>query len=98
MCACVEALSFFEKFVSSTIFKMNDNILITTDADQYWLAIPNNKVQWGAEATSIHFNKKSQPLKSYPLETCFKYIEWLEKRRHLKTNTYHYSVCGKDES
>ena len=46
MCACVEALSFL-KFVSSTIFKMNDNILITTDADQYWLAIPNNKVQWG---------------------------------------------------
>lgn len=78
MCACVEALSFL-KFLSSTIFKMNDNILITTDADQYWLAIPNNKVQWGTKATSIHINKKSQPLISHPLKTCFKYIEWLKR-------------------
>ena len=71
MCACEEALSFL-KFLSSTIFKMNDNILITTDADQYWLAIPN-------KTTSIHINKKSQPLISHPLKTCFKYIEWLKR-------------------
>ena len=39
---------------------MNDNILITTDADQYWLAIQNNKVQWGAKSTSIHINNTSR--------------------------------------
>ena len=77
-CVRVQTL-YLSKFVSSTVFKMNDNILITTDADQYWLAIQNNKVQWGAKSTSIHINKKSQPLQSYPLKTCSKYIVQLKR-------------------
>ena len=37
------------------------------------------KFNGGTKTTSIHINKKSQPLKSHPLKTCFKYIEWLKR-------------------